>query len=480
MDDGAPGHPGRGLGEWTWTGIATSSVVVWIAWTAATLGMILFVRTYDHNIPWRDDFALVSVMTRHERVSLSWAATQWCEHRPVVSRLILAALLRSIPDFRAGMILNVTVISAAAASSLLLVRHLRGHTSVLDGILPLSVLNVCQTECLQIAFALNLVMTAAISWMLIHVVCRATRSADWRTSLRMGLLLVLLPLCGGSGLVMLPPLALWLAGYLAFGWWSGRATGRLARFLGLALLSMTIATVGWYLTGFSRGSLPVAPSMQAVGSTMLDVLSLVLSPSEWGVLYPQQRGYWQWAGLSVAILIGITLLRLAIVARDTPEERPRALGLIAVFLSLLCVVAAVGVARSGYGPGTGLADRYFTLSVPLLGLVYVAWLLYGPAPIRRGIQIGLLTIVCAGMPFHIQYARTRGNLHREILSKIEQDLRGGVTSSRLLAESGSYLFPDREWVSRSLTMLKSARIGEFRNLVDDRVAVREGSRTRIK
>jgi hypothetical protein len=442
--------------------------------------MILFVRLYDRNIPWRDDFGLVSVITGHERVSLSWASAQWCEHRPVVPKLILAALLRTIPDFRAGILLNVGLLSAAAASSIVLARRLRGRTSVFDVALPLSILSISQTECLQIGFALNLVMTAGISWLLIATVCRVTRLPDWRTSLRVGLLLVLLPLCGGSGLVMLPPLILWLTGYLAFGWWSGRVPDWTARVLGLALVMLTLATVGWYLTGFSRGSLPVAPSPQAVVLTMLDVLSLVLTPSAWGQWYPHQRVYWEFAGLLVAVLIAVTLVRLAVVARKSTEERPRAIGLIAILLSLLCVVAAVGVARSGFGPGTGLANRYFTISVPFLGVIYVAWLLYGPPSARRAIQLGLLTVVCAGMPYQIQFGRTIGGIHRDRMVKIEQDLRGGVTKSRLLDKYGPYLFTDRDFTSRFLTMLKSARIGEFGNLVDDRVAIKDVTQTRLR
>ena len=48
-----------------------------------------------------DDFMLVSVMSGHEPVSLRWAWTQHNEHRPVISRLILAGLYRFIAkDFR--------------------------------------------------------------------------------------------------------------------------------------------------------------------------------------------------------------------------------------------------------------------------------------------------------------------------------------------------------------------------------------------
>jgi hypothetical protein len=66
------------------------------------------------------------------------------------------------------------------------------------------------------------------------------------------------------------------------------------------------------------------------------------------------------------------------------------------------------------------------------------------------------------------------------MAQVEEDLRGGVTESRLLDTSGPYLFTDRESTSRYLRMLKSARIGEFGNLVDDRVAIKNVGQTRLK
>ena len=85
-------------------------------------------------------------------------------------------------------------------------------------------------------FAMNLVLSAWMSFELIAAAGLADRRGGWPLALRFGLLLVLLPLSGGSGLVMLPPLALWLAGYVAWGWWSGRKPGALTRALGLGLL----------------------------------------------------------------------------------------------------------------------------------------------------------------------------------------------------------------------------------------------------
>ena len=88
-------------------------------------------------------------------------------------RLILAGLSRYVAnDFRTGRYVNVGFLSAAAASMLILACRLRGHTSVTDAVLPLSILTIGQTECLMIAFAMNLILTACIAFGLIATIAR--------------------------------------------------------------------------------------------------------------------------------------------------------------------------------------------------------------------------------------------------------------------------------------------------------------------
>ena len=123
------------------------------------------------------------------------------------------------------MYLNAGLVSLAAAMMIVLAYRLRGHQRLTDAVLPLSILTLAQSEVLLIGFALNLVLTGLLSLVLISVLGRATERPPWRTVIPIGIVLVTLPLCGGSGLVLLPPLAFWLGGYLCWGWWSGREPG---------------------------------------------------------------------------------------------------------------------------------------------------------------------------------------------------------------------------------------------------------------
>jgi hypothetical protein len=455
------------------------AVLIWTAWAYSTIAAISYIHRYARNMPYYDDLALVGVMTGHEPLSFRWLTIQHNEHRPVIPKLILAVLLRTVPDFRAGLYLNVGVLSATAAWTILVVRRVRGRTRLVDAALPVAILNLGQCECLLIGFALNLVMTAWISWGLIATFSRASESPAWRPCLQVGLMLVLLPLCGGSGLIMMPPLVIWLAGYVACGWWSGRDFGPSTRRLGIGLLLASAAGVAWYLSGYQRPAyIPAAPSARAACLTMLQVLSLAISPIHWGWARPNlgfQWSYWRLGGLAVVLLSAFTVIRLAIAARRSAEERPRALGLIAMMTSLLGVAASVGLARSGLGPDAGLSSRYVTISMPLIGVVYFAWLLYGSTRARRAIHIGLLTLVCMGIPVQERYARAVGQGRRARYVQIECRLKSGVPTSRLLDLACRTLSPNRAELYECLKMLTAAQVGVFRYLVDDGLAVKPDS-----
>src|SRR5262249_39346151 len=153
------------------------------------------------------------------------------EHRPFLSRLILAGLCRYVSnDFRTAKYANVGLLSCSAATMLLLVRRLRGSTRITDAVLPLSMLNLAQAESLIIGFAMNLILTAWVTWLLGAAVAGgAHRRGGARMAFAFGIPLILLPILGGSGLAMLPPLVAWLGGDVAWGWWSDREPGGLAR-----------------------------------------------------------------------------------------------------------------------------------------------------------------------------------------------------------------------------------------------------------
>lgn len=436
------------------------AVVVWSVWLAMTIASLHFVHRYARNVPYYDDFELIPMMTGRVPVDLQWAWSQHNEHRPVVSRMILAGSCKLINnDFRTGMYINVGLMSVAAASILLLTRRMRGRSSVFDAALPLVILDPAQAETYLIGFALNLVLTTWIAIRLLSVMDQASESPGWRPVLRFGIFLAILPLCGGSGVVMLPPLILWLWGYLTWRWWSDRRPGDLASALGVALMMVSATVTALYMNGYSRPKHhPVSPSIGATVSTTLEYLSLVV---------PKTLEKPKLASIFVVALTGATLLRLLVVAWRTPSERPRAFGFMAMIGAMLISAVSVGVTRAGFGPGMGLASRYVTTIAPFFAVLYVAWLAYGPRRASVAIHGVLLLLCCLAIQSNWDHARMFGRHRLAMAAKLERGLDARVPASRLMETSFPELYANPMVVYNYFKELKAANFGKYAKLVDD-------------
>ena len=146
----------------------------------------------------------------------------------------------------------------------------------------------------------------------------------------------------------------------------------MARAFGLSSLMACSAIIALYLSDYVQT--PYPPSSFAPGAmvrTALEFLSLSINLGA--------TGYWMAASLTVLALAATTLIRLSMLAARSPHERPRALGLAAIIISMIGLAVSVGVSRSGFGPGMGLSSRYVVLAAPLLSVLYFTWLLYTPA-----------------------------------------------------------------------------------------------------
>jgi hypothetical protein len=456
-----------GVGKWgrcNWTRDRdlTGLFIAWGLWAALTVALLLYVRQYSRNVPYMDDFELIPVMTGSEPVSLQWAWAQHNEHRPMISRLIMAGLTRFVAnDFRAPRYANVVLLSAMAAAMLVLARTLRGSTRLVDAILPLAILNVAQAECLMIGFAMNLILTSLLAIAMIAAVSLADRLDGRAMALLFGLMLILLPLTGGGGLALVPPLALWLAGYVGWGWWSEKRPGITSRAIGLALLMACSAIVGLYLLGYVRPPHhPRPPSATVVAFSIVRYLSLAV--------YPRITSYWWPAGLIVAVLMIATLRLLAIASLHSPGERTRAFGLVSIILSMLSVACTVGYSRAGLGLDRILASRYVTLTIPLLCVVYIVWLTYGKTRARALVHVGLLVLICATLPEAYRTSRAYGRSVRVAEERVERGLKQRVATEQLLAWTCPAIYPEPRVVRKYFIMLRHARIGAFAYYEDDR------------
>ena len=233
------------------------------------------------------------------------------------------------------------------------------------------------------------------------------------------------------------------------------------------------AIVALYLSDYTKPAHhPPASSLAAAASTTLECLSLAVCPNV--------ANYWWPAGLLLVLLIAVTLLLLAVVAVRTPSERPRALGLIAIILSMLSMAAAVVLSRSGFGPGAGLASRYVILTAPLLCALYIAWLAYGPDGARRAVHVSLLATVCLTAPANIASGLRYGAAIRTAEREVERSLKARVSASELMKQACPAIFPDPNFAYDRFKMLKAARFGAFKLFNDDRVATAPNPPTAVR
>ncbi len=413
-------------------------VIAWTVWVAMTFCLFFFVRQYSRNMPFMDDFNMVPVLTGSAPVTLDWAWSQHHEHRPLISRLILVGLSRFIDrDFRTARYVNVGLLSAMAAAMLVLARRLRGSARLTDAVLPLSILNLAQAETLMIGFAMNLVLTSFIAIVLILGTGAGRRRDGRGMVLIFALALVFLPLCGGSGLAMVPPLALWMTGYVARGWWSRREPGALVRTVALGALVACSAVIVLYLYGYTQPPYhPPSSSPQTVAMGALKFLSL-------GV-YPTVMNYWWPVGPILVAILTATVVLLARVAWRSHGERPLALALLAILFSMFSLAVAVGVSRAGLGPNVPLLSRYVTLTIPLLSALYFAWLIYGNTAARVGVHLVLLALILATLPNSHRFGREYGEAVRVHEKRLERGLRNHLPTARLLSSACPAIYPDPE------------------------------------
>jgi hypothetical protein len=452
-----------GPSRWARTRDRAGLVVAWAVWFAMTIYAILYIRQYSRNLPFLDDFQMLPALTGSVRVSLEWAWSQHIEHRPFISRLVLVGLWRHIADdFRVARYANLALLSMMAAAMLLLARRLRGSARVTDAVLPLAILNIAQTETLMIGFAMNLVSSSFIAVALIVGVGICRGRDGGALVLIFGPSVALLPLTGGSGLAILPPLALWLAGDIVWGWWSGRRPGTRDRAIGLGMLLAGSFIVALYFHGYQRPAHhPLARSPWAAAVGALKFLSLSL--------HPRVHEFWWPTGLLVLGVVTATVLLLAVAAYRTPRERPRALGLMAIVLSMLNLAVVIGFSRGGLGPIVPLMGRYVTLAFPLLAAIYIAWVEYGPPRVRVAIHTVLLALLVLTLPHNYRYATEYGRRVLIAEKRVERALKEHKPTAVLLKHAFPTLFPDRQYLHDSFRIMRAARMGLFADLEDDRV-----------
>jgi hypothetical protein len=436
---------------------------VWGAWAALLLLALFYVGKFGSRLPFYDDWTLVPLLTGAEPLTPAALWAQYNEHRVPLPRLALYALGKvSGFDFRAGMFLNVALLGGLSFALLRTSRQVRGYLHFADAFLPLLVLSLAQWESFLIEYALNLVGSTVVAGTFLLLLAGAGPQVSPRRAVLMAACVVLLPLFGASGLVLVPALALWLA---FVGVVFCRAADVPARRWGLLVVGLVAAALllgGAYFVGYQHpGSSPLAVKPAHVFPRGLQVLGMLFGAS--GLPFALLK-----AGVVPALLLAGGGVWLAAWCRK-PQERVILLGFLAFLLAMGCLAGAVAGGRADYLGGSGLVPRYTTLMVPLGCCLYFLGGRYGGASGAPATQMILFLLAAVVFVPNLRAAFDAGRCRRLALTTFENNLAARVPPG-LVAECGAdRVFPSacKDPVAQSIASLRDAGAAAFRSLPED-------------
>ena len=332
------------------------TALVAAAWVAMTASACLFVARYGYNLPRLDEWEFLPVVCGHEDAA-RWVFARHNEHRFPLARVIYLGLHAATgQNFRAGMWLSVTLLSASAAALGLAARRQRGRSALIDLLIPVLLLNAGHAENLTMGYQIAFTLTVALLALFVVAVAWGDRLGPRRLAAICGVATLGVALGGGIGWAFVPGLGL-------FTLWRVAAACRLSarpRRTAVAL-SLLPALAGLYVAAgvvelkLEGGTRPGNDSATARG-VAFDFWTVALGGAG-------QFGY-PLPGLAV---IGCVAEALIVAAFARPAERECAAGCAAVVVGAATLSLVLGVTRP-----LGNESRYAAFGAVALGAAIVA------------------------------------------------------------------------------------------------------------
>jgi hypothetical protein len=343
---------------------------------------------------------VVPALAGRPPMTLSWLWHQHNEHRIPLVRLLLYATTRlSRGDFRGPPLLNAALLALCAALTLRTLRSWRGHSALIDAAAPLLLLQLA---------------SSALTWGQELQFVSATALTLGVVFYRSGICLVLLPLCGGNGVVLAVPLACWLA---VSGW---RSQPRRSMAFSIA----TLALVGFYLVGWhpaANHDWPAPSLLQSLMTAMRYAASF---------FYPPFLDDLPLGGCLIVAWAAFASVLLATRYRRAPEERARVSTLAAFLFAELLLALVVGRGRGGRGWEPGLEYHYASAAAGLGVALLLVTALYTPAPSRRLVYGAVLAGTGLMYASHLHDAFRARDRREE--DEVTAELRAGVPGATIV------------------------------------------------
>lgn len=437
--------------------IDRATLLVSVTWLAMLVLMLALWWPVSSPVPLAEDWYTVPLLTGQPVDLAAWLWEQNNEHRMPVARLLLLGVLEAAGgDFRAGGLLNLTLLAAGAAALILFARYLRGGvTDPGDAFFPLTLLNFSHSVDVlfpfQVTFVLSLglIVTAGCVLFLPRSVTTPAAAAVG------GIALLLLPLSGFIGLLFVPPLAAFV-GYV--GLRCLRRTGQppAARWIGPWLLVASGGAVvlgALYFAGYEHPTWnPPNPGLVPSAKVILKMFALGFGAA----------AFYAWGP---AVLGAVPLLAAsawqALRRAAWPADREFAAGPLVFFAAALLFAAGVGWGRAGYVPEIGIPLRYVSISLPAFIAAYLLWIGSG-SRWERFIQRGLAVAMLVLLPFNtVAGYRHFADWYHEGMTALAADIRRGVPVEELAVRYNRFLV---HWwqpseLERHMRMLQEAGVG---------------------
>ena len=441
-------------------------------WALMTLQALVFVVRYAHVDPIVDEWEFIPAFTGEEPYG-PWLWKLHNEHRFPLPRLFWLPLTQLAGRFDVGCYVTLLSISLFTLFAIRLARQLRGRLHFADAFFPLSLLHTGHYENMQMGYQICFMLVIVLAGLLLWVILKTDRSNLLRRGVQAGFLTALLLGCGAGGLAFGPFMAIWM---IAVAIWSLTAKPRAERKSSLfwvALLTAIIPVyIGFYLQGYHRPSHHDDPlaiwgstteAAWQAGRSALQALSMAFGPGAIG-LWP----YSAFAICLIAVECAILLVRVLI---RSPEERPRALGIL-LFLGAVAFMAfGIGWGRCTFLtkedlPGyMGLSSRYCWIMWPALGAIYYMGLIYGKDRWAKWAPIALFSALAAMLPFNVGTGYFEGEHHRKVHLEWVQSVREGLTDEELIAKYYPGYNDDlKERMRIALPLLRKNRFQYYRPL----------------
>ena len=444
---------------------------VWLVWAAMLIGALAFVGKYGSNVPSWDGWDMVPTLTGHQPITWEWLWSQHNEHRVPLPRLILLGLHRITGiNFRTPMFFNVLLTGALAAALILVAGRLRGgRISYTDAFFPFLLLNWGQAANLIWGWEVQFYASMALSVVALLLIAQSGPRLRPRNAVPFGVCVMLLPLCGANGLVLAPPLALWLGCSALVHWRAGDSHARRAALPALGLAFGAILLSALYLVGWEKVPYTgISVGLWTIG-TPAKVVTMGFGPGIFGLglqLWP--AAFWPIPCLAALCFLLCSVGILLMAAWSQPQERLRALGLLSFLAAMGSLAFALGLGRNGF------ETRYVTLNLPIWLCVYFIWSIHAPPkPSLRARAILLAVAIVTLWPntrFGVDYGGDVGSR----LASFEREMADGVPKHRLIFRYWQYLHPHQDILNEYMPMLRQAGVGSFRFL-QERPAYREVS-----